>query len=41
LRPVVTGQVWRTEIGYAGATALLVVTLAALYRRGASARLAV
>jgi O-antigen/teichoic acid export membrane protein len=39
--PVVTGQVWRTEIGYAGATALLAVTLAALYRRGASARLAV
>ncbi|HYM54444.1 MAG TPA: hypothetical protein VES97_03720 [Solirubrobacteraceae bacterium] len=37
--PVVHGQVLRAEVGYAGATALLTLTLAALYRRGASARL--
>jgi O-antigen/teichoic acid export membrane protein len=40
LSPVVNGQVLRTEIGYAGATALLALTLAALYRRGTAARLA-
>jgi O-antigen/teichoic acid export membrane protein len=40
LSPVVHGQVWRTEIGYAGATALLALMLAVLYRRGSSARLA-
>jgi O-antigen/teichoic acid export membrane protein len=38
--PVVDGQVLRTEVGYAGATALLALTLAALYRRGAAVRLA-
>ncbi len=35
--PAVAGQLLRAEIGYAGATALLALMLAALYRRGASA----
>jgi O-antigen/teichoic acid export membrane protein len=34
LLPAVSDQVLRTEIGYAGATALLALTLAAVYRRG-------
>jgi len=34
LFPIVSEQVLRTEIGYAGATTLLALTLAALYRRG-------
>ncbi len=38
--PVVGAQVLRTEIGYAGATALLAALLAALYRRGTALRLA-
>ncbi len=37
--PVVHVQVLRAEVGYAGATAMLAALLAALYRRGASARL--
>jgi len=37
LTPVVSEQLLRTEIGYAGATALLALTLAALHRRGAPA----
>jgi len=40
LSPIVDEQVLRTEIGYVGATALLALTLAALYRRGTAARLA-
>ncbi len=32
--PAVSDQLLRTEIGYAGATALLALTLGALYRRG-------
>jgi O-antigen/teichoic acid export membrane protein len=40
LSPVVEGELLRTEIGYAGATALLAMTLAALYRRGTVVRLA-
>ena len=36
--PLVHGQVLRAEIGYAGATALLALTLAMLYRRGSAAR---
>jgi O-antigen/teichoic acid export membrane protein len=32
--PVISDQVLRVEVGYAGATALLAATLAALYRRG-------
>jgi hypothetical protein len=38
--PIVNGQVLRAEVGYAGATALLAVTLSMLYRRGTYARLA-
>jgi O-antigen/teichoic acid export membrane protein len=38
--PLVVGQVLRAEIGYAGATALLALTLAMLYRRGSAARAA-
>jgi O-antigen/teichoic acid export membrane protein len=38
--PIVHGQVLRAEIGYAGATAVLAVTLSVLYRRGTYARLA-
>jgi O-antigen/teichoic acid export membrane protein len=37
--PVVNGQVWRTEVGYAGATALLALLLTLVYRRGSSTRL--
>ena len=36
--PVIHGQVWRTEVGYAGATALLAVLLTLLYRRDSSSR---
>jgi O-antigen/teichoic acid export membrane protein len=35
----VAGQLLRAEIGYAGATALLALALAVLYRRGTAARL--
>ena len=35
--PAVGEQLLRTEIGYAGATLLLVLGLSALYRRGGSA----
>jgi O-antigen/teichoic acid export membrane protein len=38
--PIVNGQVLRAEVGYAGATALLALTLSMLYRRGTYARLA-
>ncbi len=38
LTPAVGEQLLRTEIGYAGATALLALTLAILYRRGTPAR---
>jgi O-antigen/teichoic acid export membrane protein len=38
--PLVAGQVLRAETGYAGATALLALMLAALYRRGSAARAA-
>jgi O-antigen/teichoic acid export membrane protein len=38
--PAVPGQLLRTEIGYFAATALLALSLALLYRRGAAARLA-
>ncbi len=38
--PLVGGQVLRAETGYAGATALLALMLAALYRRGSAARAA-
>jgi O-antigen/teichoic acid export membrane protein len=34
LSPIVSEQLLRTELGYAGATALLALSLAALYRRG-------
>jgi O-antigen/teichoic acid export membrane protein len=37
---LIKGQVLRTEIGYAGAAALLAIALAILYRRGSAARLA-
>jgi O-antigen/teichoic acid export membrane protein len=40
LAEAVSGGVLRAEIGYAGATALLAASLAALYRRGSAARLA-
>jgi O-antigen/teichoic acid export membrane protein len=40
LSPVVNGPLLRTEVGYVGATALLALTLAWLYRRGSAARLA-
>jgi O-antigen/teichoic acid export membrane protein len=40
LSPVVRGQLLRTEVGYAAATALLALTLTLLYRRGAATRLA-
>jgi O-antigen/teichoic acid export membrane protein len=40
LSPVVRGQLLRTEVGYAAATALLALTLTLLYRRGAVTRLA-
>ena len=40
LADVVHGQVLRAEIGYASATALLVLALAALYRRASAARAA-
>ena len=36
----VAGQLLRAEIGYAGATALLALALAVLYRRGSAARVA-
>jgi O-antigen/teichoic acid export membrane protein len=39
LSPIVNGQLLRTEVGYAGATALLALTLTMLYRRGTAARL--
>ena len=39
LTPAVSEQLLRTEIGYAGATALLALMLAELYRRSAPARL--
>jgi O-antigen/teichoic acid export membrane protein len=38
--PIVNGQVLRAEVGYSGATALLMVTLGLLYRRGSAVRLA-
>jgi O-antigen/teichoic acid export membrane protein len=38
--PAVSEQLLRAEIGYAGATALLVIALALLYRQGASAQTA-
>ena len=38
--PVISEQVLRVEIGYAGATALLAAALTLLYRRGAPARAA-
>lgn len=38
LSPVIPGQVLRTEVGYAGATALLAALLALLYRRGSARR---
>ncbi|MEA2314277.1 MAG: hypothetical protein QOI03_969 [Solirubrobacteraceae bacterium] len=37
--PIVGGQVLRAEVGYAGATAILALALAVLYRRGSAARL--
>jgi O-antigen/teichoic acid export membrane protein len=37
ITPAISGQVLRAEVGYAGATALLALTLAVLYRRGAAA----
>ena len=40
LSSVVHGQLLRAEIGYAGATLLLSLMLAELYRRGSSARVA-
>jgi O-antigen/teichoic acid export membrane protein len=40
LVPVLGDQLLRTEIGYAGATALLAVMLAALYRRGSESTIA-
>jgi O-antigen/teichoic acid export membrane protein len=40
LVPVLGDQLLRTEIGYAGATALLAVMLAALYRRGSESAIA-
>jgi O-antigen/teichoic acid export membrane protein len=40
LSPVVHGQLLRTEVGYAAATALLALTLTLLYRRGAVTRVA-
>jgi O-antigen/teichoic acid export membrane protein len=36
---IVAGQLLRAELGYAGATALLALALALLYRRGTAARL--
>ena len=36
--PAVPGQLLRAEVGYVGATALLALALATLYRRGAGAR---
>jgi O-antigen/teichoic acid export membrane protein len=36
--PVISGELLRVEVGYAGATALLAALLWALYRRGAPAR---
>jgi O-antigen/teichoic acid export membrane protein len=38
LAPTVSDQLLRTEIGYAGATALLALTLGSLYRRGTPSR---
>jgi hypothetical protein len=35
LSPTIDDLVLRTEVGYAGATALLALGLAAVYRRGA------
>jgi O-antigen/teichoic acid export membrane protein len=40
ISPVVNGEVLRAEVGYAGATLLLALTLTLLYRRGTYARLA-
>ena len=40
LSPVVHGQVLRAEVGYAGATVLLALTLSLLYRRETAARFA-
>jgi O-antigen/teichoic acid export membrane protein len=40
LSPVVHGQVLRAEVGYAGATLLLALTLSLLYRRDTAARIA-
>jgi len=37
---IVHGQLLRAELGYAGATALLALSLAVLYRRGTAARIA-
>ena len=39
LTPLVSDQLLRCEIGYAGATAVLALALGALYRRGSGARL--
>ena len=39
LTPAISGQLLRAEIGYAGATGLLALLLATLYRRGSAARL--
>jgi O-antigen/teichoic acid export membrane protein len=36
--PVVSDEVWRTEVGYAGATGLLALLLWVLYRRGSTGR---
>jgi O-antigen/teichoic acid export membrane protein len=38
LTDVISGQLLRAEIGYAGATGLLALALTALYRRGSAAR---
>jgi len=37
LSPVISGQVLRAEVGYAGATAMLAVLLAWLYRHSSPA----
>jgi len=37
---VVHGQLLRAELGYAGATGLLALSLALLYRRGTAERVA-
>jgi O-antigen/teichoic acid export membrane protein len=40
ISPVIGNEVWRAEAGYAGATAMLALLLAGLYRRGTAARVA-